>query len=152
MDTLKLAVAALGALLFVVFTLLNIEPATNAIHEIRTDLTTDNLACTTGVGDDTCTVTLTRLAFDNTTTNLTATQLSPGAGSHGTLIANNQTTVTIEGLSASTDYTFNVGYVIPNPSMVGLAGFDQALEMIPVLMVIIIVVAVAFFGGIWAMT
>ncbi len=152
MDTLKLTATALGALIFVVFAIANIEPATSAVHAVRTDPSTVALACTTGVGDTECDVSLPRPAFDNTTTNLTVTESSPGAGSRSALIANNRTTVTVQTLSTSTAYTFNVAYVIPNPNMVGFAGFDQALEVIPLFMVIIIIVAVAFLGGIWAMT
>ncbi len=78
------------------------------------------------------------------------TQTSPGSGLESATIANNKRTVTVSGLTGSTTYAFTVAYQVTNPALTGFGGFDQALEVIPLLMVIVVLVSAAFFGGAWA--
>ena len=150
MSTLNIGGMALGLLFFVVFLLANIEPSTSAIHEVRSNNASNALTCTTGVAETTCALTLTQPHFYNATTNLTVTQTSPGSGLESATIANNKRTVTVSGLTGSTTYAFTVAYQVTNPALTGFGGFDQALEVIPLLMVIVVLVSAAFFGGAWA--
>ena len=122
-------------------------------EDSRTEAVIDTgLNCSTGVGETTCTFSLTDAHAYASTSEMTVTETSPSSVDRTaqTTVSADRADVTVSGLTASTAYVFTVAHDRVNQDISqALAGLLQALPVIIVvgaLFVVLAGVAVAFRG------
>lgn len=141
--------SGIGAIAFVFFLLMILIPVLPDLIDRTEDARTDSeqetgLACSTGVGETSCSVTLAEEhAFEDTTA-MTVTETSPSSVDRTTnaSLASDGVTVTVGGLSASTSYEFTVDYLVLAPGLSGPA--DRFLRAFGIWVVIGVFILVGY--------
>ena len=111
-----------------------IFPISQKVNSLRTAQVTDTgLACATGVGETSCTVTLSALsAYEPIafTGNAVVSETSPSSvvRTSTTVLNSNLNTITIQGLTQSTSYLFNVEFYKVADSVAGATHLDSLLK------------------------
>ena len=111
-----------------------IFPISQKVNSLRTAQVTDTgLACATGVGETSCTVTLSALsAYEPIafTGNAVVSEASPSSvvRTSTTVLNSNLNTITIQGLTQSTSYLFNVEFYKVADSVAGATHLDSLLK------------------------
>lgn len=126
---------------------------TDINEETRTDPTTaTGLACTTGVGETSCIITIPTNHQYSDTTQMTVTETSPSSvdRTSTTAVGSDRTSLSVSGLASSTSFLFDVDYreIAANVS----AGLNDFLRQVPVFVVIgifavALLATVAVIGG-----
>lgn len=84
--------------------------AYDGLQEIRTAPATDGLACSTGVGETSCIVTISVASAYEGTDEMTVEETSPSSVDRTATSTLSGTSVTVGGLSGSTAYEFTINY------------------------------------------
>lgn len=146
-------VVAFGFLILTV----TIFPISQKVNALRTTQLTDTgLACATGVGETSCTVTLSATsAYEPVAFNGVITETSPSSvvRTNTSVLNSNLNTVTISGLTQSTSYLFNVEYYKVTDSVANATHLDSLLKrfnllfVVGTLLVLVIGVGLSFNYG-----
>ena len=136
-----------------------IFPISQKVNSLRTAQVTDTgLACATGVGETSCTVTLSALsAYEPIafTGNAVVSETRPSSvvRTSTTVLNSNLNTITIQGLTQSTSYLFNVEFYKVADSVAGATHLDSLLKrfnlifVIGTLLVLVVGVGLSFNYG-----
>ena len=136
-----------------------IFPISQKVNSLRTAQVTDTgLACATGVGETSCTVTLSALsAYEPIafTGNAVVSETSPSSvvRTSTTVLNSNLNTITIQGLTQSTSYLFNVEFYKVTDSVANATHLDSLLKrfnlifVIGTLLVLVVGVGLSFSYG-----
>ena len=133
-----------------------IFPISQKVNSLRTAQVTDTgLACATGVGETSCTVTLSAYEPIAFTGNAVVSETSPSSvvRTSTTVLNSNLNTITIQGLTQSTSYLFNVEFYKVADSVAGATHLDSLLKrfnlifVIGTLLVLVVGVGLSFNYG-----
>tara|TARA_R110002012_G_scaffold317703_1_gene534642 strand:- start:5960 stop:6439 length:480 start_codon:yes stop_codon:yes gene_type:complete len=146
-------VVAFGFLILTV----TIFPISQKVNALRTTQLTDaGLACATGAGETSCTVTLSALsAYEPVAFNGTVTETSPSSvvRTSTSILNSSLNTVTISGLTQNTSYLFDVQYYKVTDSVANASHLDSLLKrfnllyVVGTLLVLVIGVGLSFNYG-----
>ena len=146
-------VVAFGFLILTV----TIFPISQKVNALRTSSITDTgLACATGAGETTCTVTLTnKSAYEPVAFNGSVTETSPSTviRTSTSILNSSLNTITISGLTQSTSYLFDVEYFKVSDAVAGATHLDSLLKrfnllfVVGTLLVLVIGVGLSFSYG-----
>jgi beta-lactamase regulating signal transducer with metallopeptidase domain len=137
----------IAAVLAVVVALVTIPIVTSVVHDAQAAPASDQFSVTTGTGQTSATVTLSRPHFHNDTTHISVT--SNNQNDNPSVTAYNPSTrqVTVGGLAPSATRTLTVRYEVD--AMEGFPGAAAILGMVPLLWVagaIVLAVAMLVIG------
>ena len=146
---LKAVGVVLGLVLTVAIATAMLPTIFGLTHEQRVEPATATKTCSTGSGQNTCTVVLDEEHMHSDTTHLTVKETSPGSGTRSASLASDRKTITVSGLSPNTNYTFQIDYERQNPKISG--GLADMLNIFPILLLLVLLVA-GVVGGVIALT
>ena len=116
------------------------NPIATKVNALRTDPQTDTpLACTTSSVETSCVVLLSeKSAYEPVSPNWEVLQIFPTSANKtsSSVLAADLQSVTVSGLSISTDYEFTVDYFIVNPSVADATSLNSILKRFNLLLVI----------------
>jgi hypothetical protein len=137
----------IAAVLAVVVAIITVSIISNVVHDAQVAPASDQFSVTTGTGQTSATVTISRSHFHNDTTHMSVT--SSNQNDNPSVTAYNPSTrqVTVGGLAPSATRTLTVRYEVD--AMAGFPGAAALLGMVPLLWVagaIVLAVAILVIG------